>query len=655
VSRRPLSPRGSAWVRFRGEGEVDEISRLLSHLRIAAGHDVGDDLYLVEEVARTAWSLGPIQQRTFALLVLATYVAGRQGSTRVPLGGGLRGPMGKLLAELAGDAIDLRAALRDLDGLAKSRPFDTLVGDAGAYLPIVVADGSVYQQRMHWAEQQLIERLRARLEAADLPAPGLAEASADLAARPASGVALSDEQRAAAELAARRPLAVISGGPGTGKTAIAIAILRLACRLGIEPRRMVLAAPTGKAASRLAESIRRGISGVAAPAEADAALAAALPEPQTLHRLLGYLPARDRFRHHDKNPLAADLVIVDEASMVDLLLMERLVRAVPEGARLVLLGDADQLPSVDAGAVLADLIALEPGRRAGHAARLTHSYRMLGGDPAGAQVLRAARAVNAGDATGLFSGLQRRDRAGALQHRGAEHYDTGRATASLADLVGAWYRRVRGGDDTRARVRRTYRWDGGFDEPARADIDALLAHHGSMRLLTVTRHGPAGAAAINQRLHERALADSRLEMNPPLCAGEPIMVLSNDYGRRLFNGDQGVVLLVHEAGEDRPHLRAVFPREDDHAMYPIDALRGQIELAYAITVHKSQGSEFDGVVVILPDRDLPLCTRELLYTALTRARHSAVIAGSRDLIKKTIGRRIQRWSGVRAGLGDGSA
>jgi exodeoxyribonuclease V alpha subunit len=434
-------------------------------------------------------------------------------------------------------------------------------------------------------------------------------------------------------------------------------IVRGLGQLGIPIWDIALAAPTGKAANRIAESLRAALGD--APA----------PEAQTLHRLLGYRggSARARsgeFRHHENFPLPHRAVLVDEASMIDLELMERLARAVRPDARLVLLGDADQLPSVDAGAVFRELGPV--------AARLTQSHRQDPSAPAGASVLAAARAVHEGHLAALQ--VSPRARPADLTWSGFEHLaPTGAAPGAERRLVAAfvdhWYQtRVRALPDFDALVSRLYRAP--FDAADAAALARLLTHHQSLRLLAVTRGAgfATSAEALNAALTRRAAADAGVTADAaePL-PGTPVLMTRNDYDRGLFNGDQGVVVRASVEG-GAPRATAVFPRASGLpkalpmpsgppspsgqppaaglAAFPFDGLREDLRVAYATTVHKAQGAELDHVALVLPERDLPLLSRELLYTALTRARRSAVVVGRWDLLALAASRPLARASGL---------
>lgn len=652
--------------------DLDEFFR-----NVAAGahaHDLGDEsLYLAEELAELQWSLGSAEKRAMAILVLATMISVRQGSSRLPLGRQPGGYLGQIVTSLvhAGKLeLDVQTLLRDIDDLTRRLSLDRVIGRGDEYRPLILADSCIYQHRMFWCENQLAARLRGRLAAEDAAAArrapddsALGEALAAVLARPArignAAVTLSAEQEQAVRSAVGRRFTVISGGPGTGKTAIVVSMLRVLCRLGEPVDAVALAAPTGKAAHRMGASIRQGLMAVPDRDAPDEQLLAGAVEPQTLHRLLGYVPGADRFRHHENNPLRASTIIVDEASMIDLELMERLLRAVPPEARLVLLGDADQLPSVDAGAVLRDLV-LAGAQDAGFALRLTHSYRMDPTNPAGRAILSAANAINRGDGDALLredsdspGRLLVRTSPAELGWSGIELLDTAARLAPVHEFVDHWHRtRIAAHPDFQRLASKTYCHDDGrWNAEDIADLAALFSLYEHSRLLTVTRRQDTGSEAINRRLHRRVIAAASVEYSPDFYPGEPVMMRRNDYERGLFNGDQGMVVRVSENGSLQ-RFRLVFPRGDDFAVFSLDALRMHVELAFAMTVHKSQGSEFDEVALLLPAEEIPLATREMLYTGVTRARRAVVLVGAPALVAAAAARPGERFSGLAEKLAD---
>ncbi|HVN63431.1 MAG TPA: AAA family ATPase, partial [Candidatus Binataceae bacterium] len=448
---------------------------------------------------------------------------------------------------------------------------------------------------------------------------------------------LSPEQRGAAAASARSGLAIISGGPGTGKTTLIAAIVGMFLQLGVAPDAIALAAPTGKAAYRMGEIIRTAIPQVEAPA--------------TLHRLLGYSPESGRFRHHRNNPLAAKVAIVDEGSMLDLELMERLLDALAPNARLVLIGDPGQLPSVSAGAVFRDLAALgedEEGPLARACVRLTRNYRSGGDGAIGNQVHRvAAEIACGGDPIPLVA---RRQRAADLQFSGVEL--GGGKPGDLDDFLDRWYEacvRLHPGSGEWL-DREFVEGDRGFDLPDCERIRRAFADATAARILCVTRVFETGADAINRRFHERVANDRGADrIRGAVLPGEPVVVLRNDYERSLFNGDRGIVLKVRCGGSSAAPM-AVFARGDNFAAYRLEEMGGMIEPSYATTVHKAQGSEFDSVALVLPEREIPLLTREIVYTAISRARRSAAIIGDESILRFAVGRKTERFSTLRIRL-----
>ncbi len=623
TARAGLSPFG-----FAAAG--DDLARFARRLDLG-GHDVDDALvHFATELVRWQPDLGDDDRRAMTVLLVTSMVSARQGSTRLPLEGTYAK---ELAATISPDAPRLLDRALRLIGDPRAAG---LVGGPDDYRPLIVADDHLYHHKMLAAESRLIARLRERI-AAPPPDVGHAVLEAALAAaRTDSVIKLSAEQMGAVRAAVTQRLCVISGGPGTGKTAIIVSILRALARLGTDVESIALAAPTGKAAQRMRSSISSSLSRIAQPELFDRALLESCPAPQTLHRLLGYSPGADRFRHHENNRLSQSVVIVDEGSMIDLVMMERLLRSVRDDAQLILLGDADQLPSVEAGAVLRDLV---PKSGAPYAVRLTRSYRMDPSNPEGRAILTLAGHINAGR---------------------AKKIDVQAAATDVRAFADDWYeRQIRALPDFDRLIGKVYRLrDGQLGDEDRRDLRALLAHFDRARVLTVTRGKPTGSVAINRRMHAAALARATVDQRPDFYPGEPITMRENDYDRGIFNGDQGVVVRVAD-GDGPHHFRAVFPKPTpapgqpeatSYRIFHLDALRHQIELGFAMTVHKSQGSEFDTIALVLPPSDLPLLTRELLYTAVTRARRSVEIVGDIELVRRGASKRSRRFSGVGVGL-----
>ncbi len=566
------------------------------------------------------------QRRAFALLVLASCEARREGSTRLPLDDGLA----DRLSALGAPARDQAAAMSLAAGRLEHPALAPLVAGPGDRRPFIVEGAYLYHERDLRLEQRVAEALAARMSDRARQAPRTELPPA------AAGRTWTAGQAAAIAAALEGRLTVVTGGPGSGKTAVIGGIVRAWRAAGIAATSIAVATPTGKAANRAAEAL--------------AAEATDVPPPSTLHRLLGYGPRRgfggSQVRHHPNNPLPHLAMVVDEASMVDLALLDCLLRALRPEARLVLVGDAGQLPAIAAGSVFRDLAATGDALPAGSAVRLTESHRMSPADAAGAEILAAARAIAAGQ---LPASSPVSDPA-ALRFLGFEHLDPGQGSAgrrALGAFIDRWYAtqlRAPAALDPRLPLEIA----AGTLGPASAErASALLDHHRRARLLTVTRVGRAGADRINDEIARRAAAD--LGSGPVsldlLPAGTPVIVVENDYERGLMNGDQGVVLPV-AAGTRAAVLTAVFPRAGSLALFPLATLRGLVQIAYAITVHKAQGSEVDRAALLLPDTDMPLLSRELIYTAATRARASMVVVGRMPLLAQAIARPLGRTSGL---------
>ncbi len=615
------------------------------------------DAHLAWELARLATGLDPNDHPALLAVVLVTQEALGRGSTRVRLA--RLANQARTLAFEAGVIGAIDALMERARTATPDDPLSRLFGRPGDRKPLIVDGEHLYQERLFALEKRLAALLAHRVALA--PRHDASAAIEAVCAHPAGTVVLTDEQRDAVAAALRSPLSVVSGGPGTGKTSIVVAILRAALAAGVvDESSIALAAPTGKAADRMRGAIEGALSAIADPLPTDRALMSALPRPMTLHRLLGYSPSRGGFRHHAENPLSERLVIVDESSMIDVFLMERLAASLLPAAQLVLRGAAEQLPSVAAGAVFRDL------GRAGRVPSvvLTKSHRMNPDVPEGFNILQVAARVNEGELPPRVAG---RARAGMLLP------DDLRGLGVLADLpkdlaslggvflfeprspldrerfVDFWYaHQARGPRAMGELATRTWARSEGEIEASEVDtLDRLFRHLERARLLCVTRSParPTGVEAINASLHRR-LADERSGSGHLLLAGEPILVHRNDYERGLFNGDQGVVLFTAQAGES-PRPSAVFRKDEGFVAHPIEAVRASIEPGFATTVHKAQGSEHDVVALVLPETDSPrLLTREIVYTAITRARRSVLLVGSPELLARAAARRVERSTGI---------
>lgn len=663
----------------RAVASDDELARFVRALsRRQDVHEFSPAMInLAREVSRHAADVDLDDQKTLLVLVLASMLEQRQGSTRLPLSSEI---LETHAAELVGEERAGELARRAVE--LASEPLPDLIGEPGDYKPLILEDGALYQQRMHHHELGLVERIAARLQRnpRELAPADVEAALADvLEHMPVMGsgekMQLNAEQQYGLLTAMHQPLTLISGGPGTGKTTILVSLVRLAARLGIPAEAIALAAPTGKAANRMGEAFDAQIAQIEELDPVDRKLAEAMPAPRTLHRLLGYSPSRKRFHYHRNNPLEAELVIVDESSMIDLFVMERLVDATPAAASLVLVGDADQLPSVNSGAVFRDLMpehihTVTPWREyarspiderpseelaAANAVRLEKSYRMDAAESGGAQILELARAVNDGDASGVLDGLQTTDSLGAFAKPspGVTLIDV----SAVGEIASWWYSTMLASSPKFVRdVSKPFEFDGdAFSQSSRRRLAEVFEHYSKAQMLTLTRVLPTGARAFNDVCHSRHLQKMQFGAGSELATGDPVMMRQNDYQRGLFNGDHGIVLTVRSHGDDPDRVETrpmvVFQRGDHFVPFGLSGLRAELELAYAITVHKSQGSEFEHVGLLLPAEPIPLLTRELLYTGLTRASDSVTIFGNAKMLEHGAARGLSRHSGLREKLG----
>lgn len=550
---------------------------------------------------------------------------------------------------VAGDVcLDLACALSDGDAgrygigsldswIERLRGF-SVVGAPGEFRPLVL-DGAnrLYLHRYWRYEEELAAAILKRGAPAEFDRELLKEGLARLF--PVGGAEETDWQRIAALAAVTMRFSVISGGPGTGKTSTVVKVLALLLEQpGGDSCRIALAAPTGKAAARLKESIMGGV-------ECSQEVRALIPEDvSTIHRLLGFVKGSCSFRHHRDNPLPFDLVIVDEASMVSLPLMAKLVDALRHDTRLILLGDRDQLASVEAGAVLGDIC--DTGGVHGFSAPFAKLALELTGDrlPVQDSISALADAVVLLSRSYRFSSSSGIGRVGALVNAGdglaalADFKDDRLPDISLADTP-------RASDLGEALSERIV---AGYREYLKAGSpEEAFALFASFRILCAMRSGPYGVESVNLLVEERLAKAGLIHPEGRWYAGEPVMITRNDYNLALFNGDVGLILPDPESGGE---LRAFFPC-GAAAMRKVLPLRlPDHESAFAMTVHKSQGSEFDRVLLILPDRDAPLLTRELLYTAITRAKKSVQLLASDQLFLTAVQRRIVRRSGLRERL-----
>ncbi|MEE4243694.1 MAG: exodeoxyribonuclease V subunit alpha [Desulfopila sp.] len=450
-----------------------------------------------------------------------------------------------------------------------------------------------YEQQLAYAIRQLADREVEQLECGQVldTAFGVADKSGNL-------------QRKSAQLAAGSALTLISGGPGTGKTTTVVRILGILLSLLGTQIRIALAAPTGKAAMRLRQSVVGAVDGLVFAEEIRRSIPA---DATTLHRLLGFRRNSVQFRHNRSNPLPYDVVVVDEASMVDLALMSKLVDALAPTCRLILIGDKDQLTSVESGAVLSDLIQCFPDKTV----VLKKSYRF---DTA---IKSLAEAVNSNDSALAWSLLE-----------GDSH--------EKLQLLGEKQRDA------------LYKGYGKYLEYAAScspeRYTTIFTEFSRFRILCALRVGRYGVDTMNRQIEEYVMR--RYGYEEEWYPGRPVMIGRNDYSLQLFNGDIGICLL-----DPRDGLLKIWFEDGEGGLKSFLPFRlPQYQLAYAMTIHKSQGSEFDTVVIVLPDQDNPVLSRELLYTAITRGIEGVGISADKEVFVKALSRKTLRSSGLAAML-----
>ncbi|RRV04231.1 exodeoxyribonuclease V subunit alpha [Pseudomonas sp. v388] len=546
--------------------------------------------------------------------------------------------------------------------------------------PLVLADRRLYLRRYWTYERRIAAALRQRL-AQEEPTPedlpqrlnalfGTANCAPD---------AVIDWQKLACALATRRAFSIITGGPGTGKTTTVVRLLALLQAPAVQsgqPLRIRLAAPTGKAAARLTESISQQVQSL----DVDDAVRQKIPsEVTTVHRLLGSRPGTRHFRHHGGNPLPLDVLVVDEASMIDLEMMANLLDALPPHARMVLLGDKDQLASVEAGAVLGDLCR---DAESGYYSPQTQAWlqavsgedlsnsSLLPGDaqthPLAQQVvmLRHSRRFGQGSGIGQLSRLvnQQQDREARALLTARSHSDLFALTLK-GEQDHKFERLMLDGHRTGSDAPQGYRHYLGVMDQQRPQTDAALDDEcwtrwaravldafDAFQLLCAVRKGPWGVEGLNQRITHGLFNAGLIESEHQWYEGRPVLMTHNDYGLGLMNGDIGITLRLPERDDrNKRVLRVAFPRNDGSGgvRFVLPSRLTEVETVYAMTVHKSQGSEFAHTALILPEALNPVLTKELIYTGITRAKHwFSLIEPRQGVFEEALRRKVKRLSGL---------
>ncbi|MBM1201759.1 exodeoxyribonuclease V subunit alpha [Pseudomonas fragi] len=579
--------------------------------------------------------------------------------------------------------------LEALDGEAwcKALQASSLVEHAGqssadaASRPLVLSERRLYLRRYWTYERRIDGALRQRLAVAEATPADLPARLNGLFGSPAQNAPV-DWQKLACALATRGAFSIVTGGPGTGKTTTVVRLLALLQAPAVEagtPLRIRLAAPTGKAAARLTESISVQVKSL----EVDDKVRQKIPsDVTTVHRLLGSRPGTRHFRHHAGNRLPLDVLVVDEASMIDLEMMANLLDALPAHARLVLLGDKDQLASVEAGAVLGDLCR---DAEAGWYTAQTRSWLeqvsgenlsasdlqqdLDGTHPLAQQVvmLRHSRRFGEGSGIGQLSRLvnQQLPREARALLAAGNHADLF-ALPLKGEQDRAFERLALEGRGTEAKGYRHYierlreqRPDtrSGLEDPRWAAwAGHVLQAFEAFQVLCAVRKGPWGVEGLNERITRALFARKLIDGDQQWYEGRPVLMTRNDYGLGLMNGDIGIALMLPEGeGQARRHvLRVAFARNDGQGgiRFVLPSRLNDVETVYAMTVHKSQGSEFSHTALVLPEALNPVLTKELIYTGITRAKHwFSLVEPRAGVFEEAVQRKVKRLSGLMLGLG----
>ncbi|MFS2197443.1 exodeoxyribonuclease V subunit alpha [Pseudomonas sp. Pseusp3] len=550
--------------------------------------------------------------------------------------------------------------------------------------PLVLSGKRLYLRR-YWAYERRIDlSLRERLTERESTPNDLLQRLTGLFGPARSGEVI-DWQKLACALATRSAFSIVTGGPGTGKTTTVVRLLALLQAPAVEagkPLRIRLAAPTGKAAARLTESISQQVRTLKVTQDIRDKIPS---DVTTVHRLLGSRPGTRHFRHHAGNRLPLDVLVVDEASMIDLEMMANLLDALPAHARLVLLGDKDQLASVEAGAVLGDLCRdaeagwYSPQTRQWLEAVSGESLQASGlqedtqgAHPLAQQVvmLRHSRRFGEGSGIGqLARWVNQQQPEEARKLLSARSHDDVHSLSLKGEQDRALERLLLDGHGQGPQGYRHYLsvlrnqrppLDSPLEDSRWTDwARQVLQAFDAFQLLCAVRKGPWGVEGLNLRVTEALLRARLIDSDQQWYEGRPVLMTRNDYGLGLMNGDIGIALKLpeqegHETG--RQVLRVAFPRNDGQGgvRFVLPSRLNDVETVYAMTVHKSQGSEFAHTALILPDALNPVLTKELIYTGITRAKDWFTLIESRaGVFEEAVKRRVKRLSGLMLELKEG--
>ncbi len=545
------------------------------------------------------------------------------------------------------DLLQLLGSGRDLEPIRNCPPVHTwadhlqtlsAVGDGIHPTPLVLDNSRLYLMR-YWQYEASIARRINNNQVIALDQARTKEILQRLFKDSEQGQD-TNWQMVAAAVAASRKISVISGGPGTGKTTTVTRLLALLVELGLEQHHRApvihLAAPTGKAAARLTESIGSARWKLDCSVEVRHAIT---EQATTIHRLLGVLPGRPEFRHNRDNPLHLDVLVVDEASMIDSSLMARLLDAMPDHAQLILLGDRDQLASVEAGSVLGDICS---ALKFGYSPQQVQNLQQL----TGAELMQHinARGPVIRDGLCLLRKSYRFDENSGigLLARAVNNHDRQQVQAlareSRDDLQFCY-----SGDIRRRLLKEAVAGYRPYLEAINrgADPAQVLEAFDQFQILCALREGPQGVAGLNDAIREALQQEKLIVGNDIWYHGRPVLITRNDPSLELYNGDIGITFRQPDG-----NFRVVFPKPNGEPRFLLPSRLPDHETVFAMTVHKSQGSEFERVLLVMPDTPSPILTRELLYTGITRAKKTLMLFAQPGILTTAVNQPVQRVTGL---------
>jgi exodeoxyribonuclease V alpha subunit len=674
--------KGKAQIEFeRKDGYPDELDTffesLLSYPLVKSRMSI-ENLHLIWHMVELETNIKTSAQKSLFMVVLAAFIGVMEGSTRFPIKEELfEGELKNLFDNteldknrripLVKNVVKQFLSLikSDLENVMDRIPMDQSIFDLfqnddsslQRAKPLIIRGDWLYLHKMLFKEVGFLNKLRDLITNDNENSIEKESTEISIWYNFNEKEDISGEKLDALQKAQKYRFSIVSGGPGTGKTSLILALMSLLKQPDMNRLSFALAAPTGKAAYRMSDALKGFINNKPnkerTPFEKDLI---DNMEATTLHRLLGYSPKYHYFKHNKTNPLSAKVVIVDEASMVDIGIMEQLISSLRPDAKLIIFGDANQLPSVSSGAVLRDLVTFPTDfkEHSLFAALLARTTILKKNHRTISEIREIADQINQNEVSSELGNriVHCENTEQFLKKTGIYSYyikDSAGQVSESTDFLEEWYENTINPMINHENILNVS-WDEGeggqlSQKPKLKQIFANLERH---KLLCVTNVFPTGTKAINSSFHKKHPLFN-LRDTSQFLPGEPVMVMENDYDLNLFNGDTGIILNTKLEGN---HVisKAVFFKNGNYRVYSLSRLKHILTLAYAVTVHKSQGSEYESVVLILPEVFIPLCSKELLYTAITRAKKRVLILGSKEVFNKSTQLPTIRYTSIKDAL-----